>query len=124
VVFYFTLLAGVLVLLAAISTSQDERLLEGSVMRVLGARSRQLRLAHASEFIALGLIAGLVAAISAGAISGLIAVKVFEQPWSPDWRLALVGGLLGVLIVTLAGLAATRRIARTPPVQSLRALGG
>lgn len=122
VVFYFTLLAGVLVLLAAISTSQDERLREGGVMRVLGARTRQLRLAHASEFIAIGLLAGLVAAISAAIVSGLIAVKVFEQPALPDWKLALVGGLLGVVIVTLAGLAATRRIAHTPPVQSLRAL--
>jgi putative ABC transport system permease protein len=124
VVFYFTLLAGVLVLLASISTSQDERLMEGSVMRVLGARRSQLRWAHASEFIAIGLIAGLVAAISAAAISGVIAVQVFEQPWLPDWRLAALGGGLGLVIVTLAGLAATRRIAHTPPMQSLRALEG
>lgn len=124
VVFYFTLLAGVLVLLASISASQDERLLEGSVMRVLGARRAQLRLAHASEFIAIGLIAGLVAAIAAGAISGVIAVQVFEQAWLPDWRLAAFGGALGVLIVTLAGLWATRRIVRVPPMQSLRALDG
>ncbi|HET9048494.1 MAG TPA: FtsX-like permease family protein [Chiayiivirga sp.] len=124
VVFYFTLLAGVLVLLASISASQDERRMEGSVMRVLGARSRQLRLAHASEFIAIGLIAGWVAAIGAGVVSGLIAVQVFEQAWRPDWKLAALGGGLGVLIVALTGLAATRRIARTPPMQSLRALDG
>lgn len=124
VVFYFTLMAGVLVLLASISSSQDERLLEGSVMRVLGARTRQLRLAHLSEFVAIGLISGLVAAIAAASISGVIAVKVFEQSWVPDWRLAVIGGGLGVLIVSLAGLAATRRIAHTPPAQSLRALEG
>ena len=119
---YFTLLAGVLVLLAAISASQDERLLEGGVMRVLGARTVQLRLAHASEFIAIGAIAGLVAAIAASVISGVIAVRVFEQPWAPDWRVALSGGALGVFIVTVAGLIATRRIARVPPAQTLRAL--
>lgn len=124
VVFYFTMLAGILVLLASISSSQDERLMEGSVMRVLGARTLQLRLAHLSEFVAIGLIAGLVAAIAAAGISGVIAVKVFEQAWLPDWRLALLGGGLGVMIVSLAGLAATRRIARTPPAQSLRALEG
>lgn len=121
-VFYFTMLAGVLVLLAAISASQDERLLEGGVMRVLGARTVQLRLAHASEFIAIGAIAGLVAAIAASVISGVIAVRVFEQPWAPDWRVALSGGALGVVIVTVAGLIATRRIARMPPAQTLRAL--
>ncbi|MCY7313039.1 MAG: FtsX-like permease family protein, partial [Pseudoxanthomonas sp.] len=44
VVFWFSLVAGVLVLLAAVSASQDERLLEGGVMRVLGGSRRQLRL--------------------------------------------------------------------------------
>lgn len=123
-VFYFTLLAGVLVLLASISSSQDERLLEGGVMRVLGARTMQLRLAHASEFVAIGAIAGSVAAIAASVVSGAIAVRVFEQPWAPDWRVALAGGALGVIIVALAGLVATRRIARVPPAQTLRALAG
>ncbi len=123
-VFYFTLLAGVLVLLASISTSQDERLLEGGVMRVLGARTAQLRLAHASEFIAIGVIAGAVAAIAASVVSGVIAVQVFEQPWAPDWRVAALGAGLGVLIVVAVGLWATRRVARTPPAQTLRALAG
>ena len=45
-VFYFSLAAGVLVLLAAVSASQDERLLEGGVMRVLGGSRRQLRWAR------------------------------------------------------------------------------
>lgn len=123
-VFHFTLLAGVLVLLASVSASQDERLLEGAVMRVLGARTAQLRLAHASEFLAIGAIAGLVAAIAASVISGVIAVQVFEQAWLPDWRLAALGSGLGVGIVVLAGLVATRRIARMPPAQTLRALAG
>ena len=65
VVFWFSLAAGVLVLLAAVSASQDERLLEGGVMRVLGGSRRQLRLAQASEFAAIGLLSGLVAAIAA-----------------------------------------------------------
>jgi putative ABC transport system permease protein len=99
-VFYFTLAAGLLVLVAAISSTQDERLLEGGVMRVLGASRAQLRLAQAAEFAALGLIAGLTAAIAAGVLSGSIATRVFELPWSPDWRLALVGGALGVVLVT------------------------
>lgn len=121
-VFYFTLLGGVLVLLSAISASQDERLLEGSVMRVLGARTAQLRLAHASEFIVIGAIAGAVAAVAASLVSGLIAVQVFEQSWAPDWRVAALGGVLGVVIVTVTGLIATRRIARVPPALILQSL--
>src|SRR3546814_577921 len=49
VVFWFAFAAGVLVLLAAVGASQDERLQEGGVMRVLGGSRGQLRLAQASE---------------------------------------------------------------------------
>jgi putative ABC transport system permease protein len=121
-VFYFTLVAGLLVMAAAVTSTQDERLLEGGVMRVLGASRGQLRFAHAAEFAALGLIAGLTAAIAAGALSGFIATEVFEQEWAPDWRLALLGGGIGVVAVTLTGLFATRRVAAAPPSQTLRAL--
>jgi putative ABC transport system permease protein len=123
-VFWFTLVAGLLVLVAAVTATQDERLLEGGVMRVLGANRRQLRLAQLTEFAVLGLIAGLVAAVAANVIAGAIATRVFEMNWLPDWRVAAVGALIGVVAVTLTGLAATRRVITTPPSQTLRAIGG
>ena len=91
VVFCFSLAAGLLVLLAAVSASQDERLLEGGVMRVLGGSRRQLRLAQASEFAAIGLLSGLIAAIAASVLAGVIATRVFDLPWKANWRLAAVG---------------------------------
>ncbi len=122
VVFWFSLAAGVLVLLAAVSASQDERLLEGGVMRVLGGKRAQLRLAQASEFAAIGLLSGLVAAIAASVLAGVIAVRVFDLPWTPNWTLAAVGGGIGVLMTLLAGLWATRRVLDAPPSVTLRAL--
>lgn len=122
VVFWFSLAAGVLVLLAAVSASQDERLLEGGVMRVLGGKRAQLRLAQASEFAAIGLLAGLVASIAASVLAGVIAVQVFDLPWTPNWTLAAVGGGIGVLMTLLAGLWATRKVLDAPPSVTLRAL--
>ncbi|HSP77676.1 MAG TPA: FtsX-like permease family protein, partial [Myxococcaceae bacterium] len=124
VVFYFSLLAGLLVLMAAVSASQDERLLEGGVMRVLGGSRRQLRLAQASEFAAIGLLSGLIAACAASLLAGVIATQVFELPWRPDWRLAVVGGGLGMLAAVSAGLFATRRVLDAPPAVTLRELQG
>jgi putative ABC transport system permease protein len=124
VVFWFSLAAGVLVLLAAISASQDERLLEGGVMRVLGGSRRQLRMAQASEFAAIGLLSGLVAAIAASILSGVIAVRVFDLPWQANWTMALVGGGLGMLAALVAGLFATRRVLDAPPSVTLRELQG
>jgi putative ABC transport system permease protein len=124
VVFWFALAAGLLVLLAAISASQDERLLEGGVMRVLGASRRQLRLAQTSEFAAIGLISGLVAAVAASVLAGVVATQVFDLPWQPDIAMAALGGLAGMAAALLAGLWATRRVLDAPPAVTLRELQG
>jgi putative ABC transport system permease protein len=121
-VFLVALLAGALVLLAAVGASQDERLREGAVMRVLGGSRRQLRLAQAGEFAALGLISGLVAAIASTVLAGVIALQVLDLPWTPDPRLAATGALVGVVVALLAGLWATRRILDAPPSVTLREL--
>ncbi len=123
-VFYFALAAALLVLVAAIASTQDERLLEGAVMRALGASRRQLRWGHALEFGLIGAIAGLTAAIAAGTLSAVVAVRVFDLPWSPDWRLAAVGGAIGVSAVMFTGLVATRRVVAAPPSTLLRSLSG
>jgi putative ABC transport system permease protein len=124
VVFWFALAAGLLVLLAAISASQDERLLEGGVMRVLGASRRQLRLAQASEFAAIGLLSGLVAAVAASVLAGVVATQVFDLPWQPDIAMAVLGGLAGMAAALVAGLWATRRVLDAPPAVTLRELQG
>ncbi|QSX77071.1 ABC transporter permease [Agrilutibacter solisilvae] len=124
VVFWFSFAAGLLVLMAAISASQDERLLEGGVMRVLGGSRRQLRMAQASEFAAIGLLSGLVAAIAASILSGVVAKQVFDLPWTANWTLAAVGGGLGMCAALAAGLFATRRVLDAPPSVTLRELQG
>lgn len=124
VVFWFALAAGLLVLLAAVSASQDERLLEGGVMRVLGASRRQLRLAQASEFAAIGLLSGLVASVAASVLAGVVATRVFDLPWTPDPVMAAIGGLVGMGAALLAGLWATRRVLDAPPAVTLRELQG
>ena len=120
VVFWFSFAAGVLVLLAAVSASQDERLHEGAVMRVIGGRGRQLRWAQASEFAVLGLLSGLVAAVAASILAGVVATRVFNLAWQPDWVMAMVGGGLGVAAALAAGMWATRGVLSSPPSVILR----
>ena len=93
-----------------------------AVLRVLGGSRRQLRMAQASEFAAIGLLSGLVAAIAASILSGLIATRVFDLPWQPNWSLAIAGGALGMFAALIAGLFATRRVLDAPPSVTLREL--
>ncbi|MFZ2754657.1 MAG: FtsX-like permease family protein [Lysobacteraceae bacterium] len=122
VVFWFSLAAGVLVLLAAVSASQDERLREGGVMRALGGSRKQLRLAQASEFLVIGLLSGVVAAIAASILAGVVATQVFDLPWQINWGMAAAGAGLGMLAALAAGLFATRRVLDAPPSLVLREL--
>ena len=117
----FSVAAGVLVLLAALAATADERRFEIALLRTLGAHSRQLSLAVLGEFVALGLLAGLIAAIGAAGIGIALAERVFklENYWPP------AGPLLTLIfaasaLVAFAGWAGTLRIARTPPVTILR----
>lgn len=122
VVFLFSIAAGLLVLMAAVSASQDERLLEGAVMRVLGGSRRQLRWAQVSEFAAIGLLAGATATIAATVLGAVVAKQVLDLPWQNDWRMAICGAGLGMAAALAAGLFATRQVVNTPPALTLRAL--
>ncbi len=123
-VFLFTLAAGVLVLEAAISATQDERLFDAAILRTLGASRRQLSVAQVAEFLALGALAGVVAAAGATAVGYVLSSRVFQIPfgWNPwVWLIGIVGGSA---CVALAGWLGTRATLRRPPLAVLRELGG
>ncbi|MGH8852198.1 MAG: ABC transporter permease, partial [Casimicrobiaceae bacterium] len=122
-VFLFTLAGGVLVLEAAIAATQDERRFDAAVLRTLGASRRQLTAAQLAEFLALGLLSGLIAAGGATATAYALADRVFHIPfgWDPWlWAIGVAGGGLGV---AAAGWLGTRATLRQPPLALLRQFG-
>lgn len=117
----FSLAAGLLVLLAALAATADERRFESALLRTLGAHSAQLSAAVLGEFAALGLVAGSIAAIGSAAIGYALALRVFRlDGYAPPLvSLALVV-FTAAALVAIAGWLATRRIAGTPPIAVLR----
>jgi putative ABC transport system permease protein len=120
-VFLFTLAAGLMVLLAAIQASKDERMFESAVLRTLGAKRSTVFKGLASEFVAIGLLAGLIAAVGAGSLAYVIASGVFELDYVPGLGVLLVGLGAGGIIVGASGTIAARSVINSPPVASLRA---
>ncbi len=116
----FSLLAGVLVLLAALQATAGERRYDSAVLRTLGARSGQLRGAVLVEFGALGLLASLLAVAAAAAIAAVVSRQAFELAMAPPWPALLLGGASGVALSVLAGWWGTRRILKVPPALALR----
>jgi len=122
-VFLFTVLAGICVLLAAVQSSQGERIKESALLRALGASHRQIKHAVVAEFAILGAIAGFLAAFFATIVAWALSRFVFELPFEVNvwlWILGVVGGAVGI---SIAGYLATRRVLETPPVVALRNTG-
>lgn len=116
----FSLLAGILVLLAALQATAGERRHDNAVLRTLGAQRAQLRGAVLVEFGTLGTLASLLAVSAAALIGVVIAREAFELVLSPPWLPLLGGGLAGIALSMFAGWWGTRRILHTPPALALR----
>ena len=119
-VFLFTLTGGVLVLEAAIAATQDERRYDVAVLRTLGASERQLSSAQVAEFLALGALAGLLAAAGATVIAYILADRTFQIPFHWDPWLWVIGIVAGAAGVALAGWLGTRSTLKQPPLAVLR----
>jgi putative ABC transport system permease protein len=120
-VFVFSLLAGLLVLFAAVATTHDERVFDAAVLRTLGASSRQLRAVQAAEFLLIGMMAGLLAAAGASAVGYALARQVLNVPYGFNGWIWLAGLGLGGIGVMIAGLLGTAGVLRSPPMQVFRA---
>jgi len=121
-VFLFTLGAGLMVMYAAIHATLDERIREIAILRTIGARHGQLLSGLAIEYAGIGLLSGLVAAITAGFIGMVLAERVFQLSYIPGPGLWLGGTLVGAIGIGIAGTLGTRSTLNHPPLQTLRRL--
>ncbi|MGH8122136.1 MAG: ABC transporter permease [Rudaea sp.] len=117
----FSLAAGLLVLLAALAATADERRFEAALLRTLGAHSSQLSAAVLGEFAALGIVAGAIAVIGSAAIGTALARRVFHfGGYLPPFGSLLAIVFAAAVLVAIAGWLGTRRIAHAAPITVLR----
>jgi putative ABC transport system permease protein len=119
-VFLFTLLAGVVVLLAAVQSTREDRRYESAMLRTLGASRRTVLIGVLVEFALIGAMAGGVAAAVASTGGYFMATRLLEIPYRPDLLLCLMGAGMGAALVCIAGYLATRSALSQPPMSILR----
>jgi putative ABC transport system permease protein len=119
-VFLFTLVAGVVVLLAAVQSTRDERRYESAMLRTLGASRGTVLQGVAAEFSALGFLSGTLAAVGATSVGWILARRLFALQFTLDPWVWVVGLVCGTILVGVSGTLATRRVVNTPPIVTLR----
>jgi putative ABC transport system permease protein len=121
VVFAFTLVAGLVVLLAALEATRDQRRSEAALLRTLGAERRMVRGGLLVEYGVMAVIAAGLAVVGAGVVGGLLARELFGFDYRPGPGLFAVGFGMSVLLIVGAGWLGNRSVLKTPPVRILRA---
>lgn len=121
-VLLLVLASGGLVLLASIQASMDERLRQHAIIRTLGAGRKLVLSSLTVEFCILGVFAGVLAVLGAEVTVYALETQVFELEHSLNPQLWLLGPALGMVLIGLLGVLATRRVVTVPPASVLREL--
>jgi len=118
--FAFTLMAGLLVLTAAVTSTREERKREFAIMRALGATGRLLSQVQTAELMGVGLLAGFLASLVAELIGWGLARFVFEFEWTASLWVPAAGALTGAVLAWVAGWWGLAEVLRQPVSQTLR----
>ena len=117
------LVSGALVLISQVQASLAERMQEVVILRTLGAKGRLIKLATLYEFMLLGGIAGLVAAIVSDVALLVIQQQLFDIAGRLHPYIWLLGPVSGALFVSSIGYLMVANTMRQNTQGLLRKLG-
>ncbi|MEY2661621.1 MAG: hypothetical protein RLZZ123_2793 [Pseudomonadota bacterium] len=118
--FLFALCSGLVVLVAVVVLTREERMRDHAVLRALGARQAVLSKLQSAELLGTGALAGTLAAAMALGVAWLLAREVFDFSWHlPYWVLPM-GAALGAGVAGAVGWFTLRTVLRQSVTQTLR----
>ncbi len=118
--FGFALVAGGLVLAAALASSQERRMKDAAILKTMGAGKTYLLTAWRTELLFIGSIAGLLGGVFASIATYLLARFALEIEMSPPIFIILVGVVMGSISSLLAGYWIKSKVLNTSPVLILQ----
>lgn len=117
-----TVAAGIVVLVGAVTASGRRRRYDNVILKLLGARRRQLLLGQAIEFLLLSMLLVGVAIAVGGTGGWYVVTRVFALPFAPDAGVIALT-LTAATGVTLAvGLLGSLPALAARPAESLRSM--
>ena len=115
-----TLLAGLLVLAGAVAAGHNRRVYDGVVLKVLGARRRDILRAFLIEFGLLGLATACIAAALGTAAAYGVMTQIMHAPWTFLVSPIVVTVVLATAVTMIFGFAGVWRALGRKPADFLR----
>jgi putative ABC transport system permease protein len=116
----FSIITGVVVLIASVLISKYQRIQESVLLRTLGASRKQILVINALEYFFLGGLAAATGILLSLAGSWALAKYRFESSFTPQWWPVAILFLSISLLTVLIGLINSRSILNKPPLEVLR----
>ena len=118
--FAFTIVAAILVLIAAIAATQDERYRNAALLKAMGASRAVLTQIARIELLVIGFTAGLLAGIASGLAAWALGRFVMEIEFNAFAQAILMGVAFGVIASMAAGYRFQNRIQGATAIECLR----
>ena len=118
--FAFTIAAAVLVLIAAISATQDERFRNAALLKAMGASRKTLASIARVELLVIGLVAGTLAGLAAGMAAWALGRYVIEIEFNAFAQALFMGIGFGVIACQAAGYRFGKKIQSATAIECLR----
>ncbi len=116
----FCVLAGALVMAAALTATRYRRLYEAVVLKTLGATRALIAQAFAAEYALLGGVAGGIGIVLANGLAWAVLRYILDLPWSLEPRLLTMGFVATVFLTLTVGFLSTYRLLGQRPLTVLR----
>ncbi len=116
----FCVLAGGLVMAAALAATRYRRLYESVILKALGATRGLIARSFAAEFALMGAVAGLIGIVLASTLSWAVLHYIFDLPWSLQPKVLATGLALTIILTLIVGFLSTFRILGQRPLAVLR----
>jgi putative ABC transport system permease protein len=116
----FAILAGAVILAASVAGTRFRRVREVVILKTLGATRRHVVRIFSVEFLALGVVAGLMGALLATIFASLVLRRLLEAQFIFDPKATFLAVALTALLANASGWLASFRILRQKPLEVLR----
>lgn len=116
----FSMITGLIVLIASVLISKYQRMQETVLLRTLGASRRQILIITALEYFFLGALAAITGIILSLAGSKALATYTFDATFTPSWLAVLIIFACISLLTVIIGLFNSWSILNKAPLEILR----
>lgn len=116
----FVILSGILILIGSIALTKSQRVYENAVLKTLGAKRGTLAAIIIAEYGILGLLAGLIGAGFATALSFAVSRYVFNIDWELNPLLIAIGIVATAITVLAVGTLSSFDVLFRKPLSTLR----